>query len=51
MGEQGECPSCGQVIAPPRKGVPWHFKVMFIGLAIYMVYRIWWLAEWIPKHI
>ncbi len=36
---------------PPRKGVPWHFKLMLVALAVYMVYRIYWLAEWLPKHI
>ena len=35
----------------PRKGVPWHFKLMLVALAGYMVYRIYWLAEWLPKHI
>ena len=34
--------------APP-KGVPWHFKLMLVALAGYMVYRIYWLAEWLPR--
>ena len=51
MGEQGRCPTCGAVIAPPAKGVPWHFKLLLIGLAVYLVYRIYWLAEWLPKHL
>ena len=51
MGEHGECPSCGEVIAAPPKGVPWHFKVLLVGISGYMVYRIYWLAEWIPKHL
>jgi len=46
------CPTCGNVVATKaRKGVPWHFKVMLVAVAIYMVYRIYWLAEWLPKHI
>ena len=51
VGPGGECPTCGKVLASPRKGVPWHFKLMLVALAVYMVYRIYWLAEWLPKHI
>lgn len=51
MGEGGQCPTCGAVITKPKTGVPWHFKVLLIGLAGYMVYRVYWLAEWLPKHI
>ncbi len=50
MAEGGTCPTCGSVIAPAKRGVPWHFKLMLVGLAGYLIYRIWWLAEWIPKH-
>ena len=39
----------GKVLVAPRRGVPWHFKLMLVALAIYMVYRIYWLAEWLPK--
>lgn len=51
MSEGGACPTCGTVIAKPARGVPWHFKVLLIGLAVYMVYRIYWLALWLPKHL
>jgi hypothetical protein len=51
MGDAGECPSCGRVLTAARKGVPWHFKLMLVALAVYTVYRIYWLAEWLPKHI
>ena len=51
MAAGGACPTCGKVLAKPRRGVPWHFKVMLVALAGYMVYRIYWLAEWLPKHI
>jgi hypothetical protein len=30
---------------------PWHFKVLVVGVTVYMVYRIYWLIEWLPKHI
>ena len=51
MAAGGRCPTCGKVLVAPRKGVPWHFKLMLVALAIYMVYRIYWLAEWLPKHL
>ncbi|HET9689783.1 MAG TPA: hypothetical protein VFP61_01420 [Acidimicrobiales bacterium] len=51
MGAHGECPTCGTVIAAPPKGAPWHFKVMLVGLAGYLVYRAVWFAEWLPKHL
>jgi hypothetical protein len=33
------------------KGAPWHFKLMVIGVTVYMIYRIYWLIEWLPKHV
>ena len=55
MGEHGECPTCGTVIAKPSKGVPWHFKLLLLGLVIYLSYRLYqliaWLAVWLPKHL
>ncbi|HET9058536.1 MAG TPA: hypothetical protein VFN61_01335 [Acidimicrobiales bacterium] len=30
---------------------PWHFKLLIVGVTVYMVYRIYWLAEWLPKHL
>lgn len=51
MGAKGECPSCGRVITKKRPSAPWHFKLLLIGLAIYMVYRIYWFATWLPHHI
>ena len=50
-GPDGECPTCGRVLEAPRKGLPWHFKVMLVAFAGYMGYRIYWLVEWLPKHI
>ena len=47
----GACPTCGRELGTTRKGVPWHFKLMLVALAVYMGYRIYWLAEWLPKHI
>lgn len=33
------------------KGAPWHFKLMVFGVTVYMIYRIYWFIEWLPKHI
>jgi hypothetical protein len=33
------------------KGAPWHFKLLVVGVTVYMVYRIYWLIEWLPKHL
>lgn len=33
------------------KGGPWHFKLLVVGVTVYMVYRIYWLIEWLPKHL
>jgi hypothetical protein len=33
------------------KGAPWHFKLMVVGVTVYMIYRIYWFIEWLPKHI
>jgi hypothetical protein len=51
LGEHGECPSCGAVIAQPTKSAPWHFKVLLVGLVGYLIYRVYWLATWHPKHV
>ncbi|HMK98443.1 MAG TPA: hypothetical protein VK425_12905 [Acidimicrobiales bacterium] len=41
--------------APPpavrAKGAPWHFKLLVVGVTVYMIYRIYWLIEWFPKHL
>jgi hypothetical protein len=42
----------GPVTAEEKtKGAPWHFKLLVVGVTVYMVYRIYWLIEWLPKHI
>lgn len=52
MGGGCECPTCGTVIAAHAPvGLPWHFKVILFGLSGYLVYRVYWLAIWLPKHI
>ena len=51
LGEARTCPTCGRELAVGRRAVPWHFKLMLVAFAGYMGYRIYWLAEWLPKHI
>ena len=51
LDDGGSCPTCGTVIAPPSRHVPWHFKVLLVGLIGYLVYRVYWLIEWLPHHI
>jgi hypothetical protein len=50
MGKGGECPTCGKVIAPPRKA-PWHFKVLLAGTAVYLGYRAYQGVEWLAHHL
>ena len=51
LAEGGSCPTCGRNLAVQTKRVPWTFKLMLVAFAIYMVYRIYWLVEWLPKHV
>lgn len=37
--------------AGQAKGAPWHFKLLVVGVTVYMIYRIYWLIEWLPKHL
>jgi DNA-directed RNA polymerase subunit RPC12/RpoP len=51
VGEKGECPTCGRVITKSRPKAPWHFKLLLVALAVYLVYRAYWFATWLPHHI
>ena len=33
------------------KGAPWHFKLLVVGVTGYMIYRVIWFIEWLPKHV
>ncbi|MGH9125355.1 MAG: hypothetical protein ACRDZ8_11615 [Acidimicrobiales bacterium] len=50
MGKDGECPTCGEVIAQPRKA-PWHFKLLLGGLVIYLGYRAYQGVEWLAHRL
>ncbi|HVC26233.1 MAG TPA: hypothetical protein VND23_10790 [Acidimicrobiales bacterium] len=34
--------------APPP--APWHFKVLLVATALYLVYRLVWLVFWLTGH-
>jgi hypothetical protein len=51
MGAGGECPTCGKVIAPPRSRVPWHFKLLLVGIVVYLGYRMYQLVFWLVHHL
>jgi hypothetical protein len=50
MGKGGECPSCGRVLAPPRRA-PWHFKILLVGITVYLGYRGYQLVVWLTHHL
>jgi hypothetical protein len=41
----------GRASTAKLKGAPWHFKLLVVGVAGYMVYRVIWFIEWLPKHL
>ncbi|HWE57981.1 MAG TPA: hypothetical protein VG435_20940 [Acidimicrobiales bacterium] len=49
--EGGVCPTCGRSLMVKTKRIPWHFQLLLLAFAVYMVYRIYWLYEWLPKHV
>jgi hypothetical protein len=46
--DEGECPECGEQLA--RRKIPWHFKVMIGGTAIYLGWRSYQGVEWLIHH-
>lgn len=65
MAGDGACPSCGAILAGGQraagaapastqsgaKKAPWHFKLLVVGVTGYMIYRVIWFIEWLPKHV
>lgn len=51
LGKGGECPGCGTVIAPARTRVPWHFKLLIVATAVYLVYRLAQGILWMVHHL
>jgi len=64
LGEAGECPSCGRVIAtaeddPADTGedraeqpeVPWHFKLLVLATILYLLYRAVQGVAWLAGRL
>jgi hypothetical protein len=51
MGKGGECPTCGRVLAPPAPRAPWHLKMLLVGIAAYLGYRLYQLVFWLAHHL
>ena len=49
MNADGSCPTCSTVIAPPQKA-PWHFKLLVVALALYLLYRLVQGVLWVSAH-
>jgi hypothetical protein len=51
--EEGKCPDGHQVAEPPEaddgsgSGIPWHFWLLVIALAIYLGWRFVQLIQWL----
>ena len=50
LSDRGECPTCGRVIAAPPRA-PWHFKVMLVGLVVYLGFRAYQGVVWVVHHV
>lgn len=50
MGERGQCPTCGRVIAAPAKA-PWHFKLLVVALVAYLAFRGFQGVEWVLQRL
>jgi hypothetical protein len=50
LADGGDCPECGEHIADPHEEqdvkVPWHFWVLLVAAAIYLVWRIVQMISW-----
>ncbi|HEX2384448.1 MAG TPA: hypothetical protein VHI95_17515 [Acidimicrobiales bacterium] len=54
MPPTGECPTCGRQIASPQEVVeaseyraPWHFKLMIVLAAAYLLWRLVQMIQWV----
>ena len=50
MGEGGQCPTCGRVIAAPPRA-PWHFKLLVVALVAYLAFRGFQGVEWVLERL
>jgi hypothetical protein len=52
MEADGTCPSCGRQIAeapatPAEAKLPWHFKLLLVGICGYLGWRLVELVQWL----
>jgi hypothetical protein len=52
METDGSCPNCGRRIAdvpeaPEEPKVPWHFKLLLVGVCGYLGWRFVQLVQWL----
>ncbi len=60
---EGACPTCGRLVAEsagagePEKlrrfsdePAPWHFKVLLVGVSVYLGWRLVQLIEWVAHR-
>lgn len=50
MGEGGECPKCGRVLAPPPRA-PWHFKLLVAAVVAYLGFRAYEGIMWVLSRV
>jgi hypothetical protein len=52
MEADGRCPTCGRQVAEPPAAsteakLPWHFKVLLVGICGYLGWRLVQLVQWL----
>jgi hypothetical protein len=52
MKADGTCPSCGRQVAeapttPAEATLPWHFKLLLVGICGYLGWRLVELVQWL----
>lgn len=50
MGERGDCPSCGRILAAPPRA-PWHFKLLVVATVVYLGWRAWQGVVWVVERV
>jgi hypothetical protein len=57
MGEAGTCPTCGRTIVDPEAAAedepaaPWHFKLLIVGVVLYLGWRGVEALDWVVRQL